>query len=146
MRRSWLHDTSAFKLLSEAGQKYTALGRKRRSLYLAYRASEANREGSGKDAWEPFSVQLRKSEECTRQIDEALCALRYREREVVKMRFKLGYGEDEFRTLEEIGKVFRVTRERVRQIIVRAVAAKLNDPVSLQRLSSLIDFLATQEV
>jgi len=46
--------------------------------------------------------------------------LSYREREVLKLRY--GIGHDETYTLEEIGHIFKVTRERVRTILKRAEA------------------------
>ena len=47
-----------------------------------------------------------------------LKTLTYREREIIKLRYGLGDGYSY--TLEEVGRIFKVTRERVRQIEVRA--------------------------
>ena len=56
-----------------------------------------------------------------RAIQEILeSALTYRERRVIELRF--GFGDDEPRTLEEIGREFGVTRERIRQIQVKALS------------------------
>ncbi len=52
-------------------------------------------------------------------VDRALLELAEREREVIKMRFGIGY-KDSF-TLDEIGKKFQLTRERIRQIEKRAL-------------------------
>jgi RNA polymerase sigma factor (sigma-70 family) len=52
-------------------------------------------------------------------IDEALLKLSHREREVIKMRFGIGY-DDSF-TLDEIGRKFSLTRERIRQIEKKAL-------------------------
>ena len=58
-------------------------------------------------------------------IDEAMQSLNYREREILRLRYGLtdGYAY----TLEEVGKIFSVTRERVRQIETKAVR-KLQQP------------------
>ena len=52
------------------------------------------------------------------RLDEAMQGLNYREREILRLRFGLADGYSY--TLEEVGKIFSVTRERVRQIEVRA--------------------------
>lgn len=53
-------------------------------------------------------------------IDKALGTLTDKERTIIQLRF--GLVEDgRSRTLEEVGKVFRVTRERVRQIEAKAL-------------------------
>lgn len=53
------------------------------------------------------------------QLDQVLAKLTDRERDVVRMRFGLDDGSP--RTLEEVGQFFHVTRERVRQIELRAL-------------------------
>jgi RNA polymerase primary sigma factor len=53
------------------------------------------------------------------QLDQVLAKLTDRERDVVRMRFGLDDGSP--RTLEEVGQHFHVTRERVRQIELRAL-------------------------
>lgn len=58
-------------------------------------------------------------------IENKLQILNYREREIIKMRF--GIDHDESYTLEQVGKIFGVTRERVRQIERKALK-KLQDP------------------
>ena len=62
---------------------------------------------------------------CRRHLAEVLDSLGEREREVVRMRYGLVDGEP--RTLEEVGRVFGVTRERVRQIEAKSLA-KLRHP------------------
>jgi RNA polymerase primary sigma factor len=69
------------------------------------------------------------------QIHNALVVLNEREREVLEMRFGLLDGEDH--TLEEVGKYFGVTRERIRQIEAKALR-KLRHPT---RSRSLRDYL-----
>jgi RNA polymerase primary sigma factor len=64
------------------------------------------------------------------KIEALLKTLTYREREIIRLRYGLGDGYNY--TLEEVGRIFRVTRERVRQIEAKAVR-KLQNPVrSLQ--------------
>lgn len=74
-----------------------------------------------------------------RQIDDALQGLNHREREILRLRYGLvdGYAY----TLEEVGKIFSVTRERVRQIESKAVR-KLQQPF---RSRSLVGFLDNME-
>ena len=59
------------------------------------------------------------------KIDQVLKTLTYREREIIKLRYGLGDGYTY--TLEEVGRIFKVTRERVRQIEAKAVR-KLQHP------------------
>jgi RNA polymerase primary sigma factor len=74
-------------------------------------------------------------------IDEAMQSLNYREREILRLRFGLtdGYAY----TLEEVGKIFSVTRERVRQIETKAVR-KLQQPYRAKSLASFIDGLVVE--
>ena len=67
------------------------------------------------------------------RIEETLQSLSLREREVIKMRF--GIGRDSTYTLEELGKKFKVTRERIRQIEIRALK-KLQHPVRSRQLAA----------
>jgi RNA polymerase primary sigma factor len=69
------------------------------------------------------------------QIDHALQVLNHREREILRLRYGLTDGYSY--TLEEVGQIFSVTRERVRQIESKAVR-KLQQPY---RSHSLRDFL-----
>ncbi|XZE46227.1 RNA polymerase sigma factor RpoD/SigA [Pirellulaceae bacterium SH467] len=70
------------------------------------------------------------------QIQEAMQTLNYREREILKLRYGLADGYAY--TLEEVGKIFQVTRERVRQIESKAVK-KLQHPQRSKSLSSFVD-------
>lgn len=70
------------------------------------------------------------------KIEEALDLLTTRERDVLKMRFGLDDGYPH--TLEEVGKHFRVTRERIRQIEAKALK-KLRHPSRNSRLRDYID-------
>jgi RNA polymerase primary sigma factor len=69
-------------------------------------------------------------------LAEAMEDLNYREREILRLRFGLADGYSY--TLEEIGKIFSVTRERVRQIESKAVQ-KLQQPFRCKILSSFLD-------
>jgi len=70
------------------------------------------------------------------QLNSVLDSLTDRERKVLKMRFGLYDGRA--RTLEEVGRDFKVTRERIRQIEAKALR-KLRHP---SRSKKLRDFLA----
>ncbi len=67
------------------------------------------------------------------EIDKVLATLRPREEKVIRMRF--GIGEEDNSTLEEVGKVLGLTRERVRQIEVKALN-RLKHPTRRKRLES----------
>jgi RNA polymerase primary sigma factor len=62
--------------------------------------------------------------------------LNHREREILKLRYGLADGYAY--TLEEVGKIFSVTRERVRQIESKAVR-KLQNPARSRSLASYVD-------
>ena len=64
-----------------------------------------------------------------------LKTLTYREREIIRLRYGLGDGYTY--TLEEVGRIFKVTRERVRQIEAKAVR-KLQNPVRSQCLEGFV--------
>ena len=70
------------------------------------------------------------------QVKDALCSLTQREQEVLRLRFGLDDGRS--RTLEEVGKEFRVTRERIRQIEAKALR-KLRHPSRSRRLKDYLD-------
>jgi len=70
------------------------------------------------------------------RIENVLSTLTFREREIIKLRY--GIGDGYTYTLEEVGRIFRVTRERVRQIEAKAVR-KLQHPVRARRLSGFMD-------
>ena len=76
------------------------------------------------------------------QIDQLLRTLTEREREIIRLRYGLGDGYSY--TLEEVGRIFRITRERVRQIESRAVR-KLQHPQRTRLLTGFLDpeFLTT---
>ena len=70
------------------------------------------------------------------RIGKVLKTLSYREREIIKLRYGLGDGYSY--TLEEVGHIFQVTRERIRQIEAKAVR-KLQQPSRSQELVGFLD-------
>jgi RNA polymerase primary sigma factor len=70
------------------------------------------------------------------RINKVLKTLSYREREIIKLRYGLGDGY--CYTLEEVGHIFKVTRERIRQIEAKAVR-KLQQPCRSQELVGFLD-------
>jgi len=70
------------------------------------------------------------------RISKVLKTLSYREREIIKLRYGLGDGYSY--TLEEVGHIFKVTRERIRQIEAKAVR-KLQQPSRAQELLGFLD-------
>ena len=73
------------------------------------------------------------------KIERLLTTLTYREREIIRLRYGLGDGYTY--TLEEVGRIFKVTRERVRQIEAKAVR-KLQNPVRSQHLEGFLKGVA----
>lgn len=69
-------------------------------------------------------------------VEDTLALLTIREQEVVRLRFGLDGGQ--MRTLEEVGKHFGVTKERVRQIESK-VLVKLRQPIRSQRLREYLE-------
>ncbi|GHS97367.1 RNA polymerase sigma factor [Planctomycetales bacterium] len=74
------------------------------------------------------------------RIRNVLETLTFREREIIKLRYGIGLGGDEdyTYTLEEVGRKFNVTRERVRQIEAKALK-KLQHPVRARGLMGFVD-------
>lgn len=70
------------------------------------------------------------------QLNEVLCTLTEREQKVLRLRFGLDDGRA--RTLEEVGKEFNVTRERIRQIEAKALR-KLRHPSRSRKLRDYLD-------
>ncbi|MBN1855094.1 MAG: sigma-70 family RNA polymerase sigma factor [Pirellulales bacterium] len=71
-----------------------------------------------------------------RRLDDVMTELTYREREIIRLRYGLADGYSY--TLEEVGKIFSVTRERVRQIESKAVR-KLQQPNRCRILAGFLD-------
>jgi RNA polymerase primary sigma factor len=70
------------------------------------------------------------------RIHNVLQTLSFREREIIKLRY--GIGDGYTYTLEEVGRIFKVTRERVRQIEAKAVR-KLQHPIRSRLLEGFLD-------
>jgi RNA polymerase sigma factor (sigma-70 family) len=70
-----------------------------------------------------------------REVERLLSALDEREREIIRLRFGLDRGEP--RTLEEVGEIFNLTRERIRQIEAKAMS-KLRHPSAEQSVRELL--------
>jgi len=81
-------------------------------------------------------VQSATQEMLKDRIDEVLKTLTYREREIIKLRY--GIGDGYTYTLEEVGRIFKVTRERVRQVEAKAIR-KLQHPVRARKLEGFLD-------
>ncbi len=73
------------------------------------------------------------------KIENLLKTLTYREREIIRLRYGLGDGYTY--TLEEVGRIFKVTRERVRQIEAKAFR-KLQNPIRSQHLEGFLQAIA----
>ena len=70
------------------------------------------------------------------RIEMVLKTLTYREREIIKLRY--GIGDGYTYTLEEVGRIFKVTRERVRQVEAKAIR-KLQHPVRSRKLEGFVE-------
>ena len=76
------------------------------------------------------------------QIKKILSTLTPREEKILRMRF--GIGERAEYTLEEVGKIFNLTRERIRQIEANALL-KLRHPSKSKELKTFLNFTTSQE-
>ncbi len=85
-------------------------------------------------------VRTANNEILRQKIEGLLKTLTYREREIIRLRYGLGDGYTY--TLEEVGRIFKVTRERVRQIEAKAVR-KLQHPVRAQHLEGFLKSAAS---
>jgi RNA polymerase primary sigma factor len=81
-------------------------------------------------------VQSATQEMLKDRIEQVLKTLTYREREIIKLRY--GIGDGYTYTLEEVGRIFKVTRERVRQVEAKAIR-KLQHPVRARKLEGFLD-------
>ena len=75
------------------------------------------------------------------KLSDVLTSLSERERKVLELRFGLGDGYS--RTLEEVGKQFRVTRERIRQIEAKALR-KMRHPTRIRQLHGFLEVQRTE--
>jgi RNA polymerase primary sigma factor len=76
------------------------------------------------------------SQDLTTQVERALSTLSPKEKEILRLRF--GIGEEGEHTLEEVGKRFSVTRERIRQIETKALR-KLRHPLRGRALRAFVE-------
>jgi RNA polymerase primary sigma factor len=76
------------------------------------------------------------NQDLTTQVERALATLSPKEKEILRLRF--GIGEEGEHTLEEVGKRFAVTRERIRQIEAKALR-KLRHPLRGRNLKAFIE-------
>ena len=84
----------------------------------------------------PHPLEMAAQELLKSQIGDALSKLTERERKIIVLRFGLEDGR--FRTLEEVGREFGITRERIRQIEAKALR-KLKHPSRSRMLRSFLD-------
>ena len=77
------------------------------------------------------------------EVDQVLQDLTYREREILKLRYGLGDGHTY--TLKEVGRIFDITRERVRQIEKNAIR-KLQHPTRSRKLEGFAQILHDERV
>jgi len=75
------------------------------------------------------------------KLTDVLSSLNERERKVLELRFGLGDGFP--RTLEEVGRTFRVTRERIRQIEAKALR-KMRHPTRIRQLHGFLEIQQQQ--
>ncbi len=76
------------------------------------------------------------SQDLTAQVEKALATLSQKEKEILRLRF--GIGEEGEHTLEEVGRRFAVTRERIRQIEAKALR-KLRHPLRGRNLKAFVE-------
>ena len=67
-----------------------------------------------------------------KDINHALLRLSYREREIIKLRYGLGENEVSY-TMEEVGHIFKVTRERIRRIQLKAEVKLADMGITLEK-------------
>jgi RNA polymerase primary sigma factor len=87
-----------------------------------------------KSAGSPNDTLL--SQDLNTQVERALATLSPKEKEILRLRF--GIGEEAEHTLEEVGKRFAVTRERIRQIEAKALR-KLRHPLRGRNLKAFVE-------
>ncbi|KAA9009707.1 sigma-70 family RNA polymerase sigma factor [Histidinibacterium aquaticum] len=86
---------------------------------------------------EPSEVEVFDQEETEKIVADALAELPERQADVIRMRFGIGRASD--MTLEEIGQIYGVTRERIRQIEAKGLE-KLCNPSRKRRLEEFLGY------
>lgn len=84
----------------------------------------------------PEPILAAEQDELKTAVAEAIGSLDYREREIIKLRFGLTNGHEY--TLEEVAHIFKLNRERIRQIEARAIR-KMQDPSRSRSLAGFLD-------
>ena len=72
----------------------------------------------------------------TKKLNKAISILNERERNVIRLRY--GIGEKDIQTLDQIGKFYNVTRERIRQIEKEALKKLARSEIKSELVSFLI--------
>ena len=130
------------ELSADLGMSVTELGKvqrfSRHPISLDKPINSADSSGVGDFLEDPHRgpSECVQSDALRRQIEQVLKGLTYREREIIKLRY--GIGDGYTYTLEEVGRIFKVTRERVRQVEAKAIK-KLQHPVRTRKLESFVD-------
>jgi RNA polymerase primary sigma factor len=128
---------AAIGLPADETRRVLAMGRQPVSLDRPVGESEDSCFGEFvEDGGLPRPEKAAGNELLREKIDALLKTLTYREREIIRLRYGLGDGYTY--TLEEVGRIFKVTRERVRQIEAKAVQ-KLQHPVRSQQLEGFLE-------
>jgi RNA polymerase primary sigma factor len=128
---------AAAGLSMEETRRVLAMGRHPVSLDRPVGESEDSCFGEFlEDGGLPRPEKAASNELLREKIEALLKTLTYREREIIRLRYGLGDGYTY--TLEEVGRIFKVTRERVRQIEAKAVK-KLQHPVRSQQLEGFLE-------
>ena len=132
---------AAASLSIDETRRVLAMGRQPVSLDRPVGESEDSSFGEFiEDGGLPRPDKAASNELLREKIEALLKTLTYREREIIRLRYGLGDGYTY--TLEEVGRIFKVTRERVRQIEAKAVK-KLQHPVRSSQLEGFLDHAAS---
>jgi RNA polymerase primary sigma factor len=123
------------KLPPEKVQKLLQSFRQPISLALAIGDSKAQLGDIIPDEAASSPLETAIEDDLAQRIDEIFCSLTSREEKILRLRF--GIGEETDHTLEEVGEVFNVTRERIRQIEAKALR-KLRHPCKRRKLREYV--------
>ncbi len=143
-REPTLEETAqAAQLSVDETRKVLAIDRIPISLDRSIGNSEDGRFGEFlPDGTSPDPVLDATAEQLRGEINKVLKTLPYREREIIKLRYGLGDGHSY--TLQEVGHIFKVTRERIRQIEAAAIR-KLQQHSRSKELVGFLEMLKERE-
>jgi len=128
-------------LSSQEARRVLKMARQPISIDRPVGESEDSKFGDFIEDQKAESPVTRASQEMLKEkLETVLNTLAYREREIIKLRYGLGDGYTY--TLEEVGRIFKVTRERVRQIEAKAVR-KLQHPIRARKLEGFLDMVSS---